>query len=213
MAWQPRKDSRELSDRLRTRDFLLQHLRHTLSFYDQRAIDPSGGFFHCFMNNGVFDRGLRTLVASCRFVFNYAMAYRQFGSDSTARTSRTGWTTCAACITIRRPAVTPGRSALAAPSRRDQPLLRQALSCWLRLCAQSRHERSQAWIYETFELMESRFWSRKTGLYACEAESDWTLGAYRGQNDNMHACEALICACRRPATRCLWTAPSASPPI
>ena len=64
----------------RNRDFLLQHVRHTLSFYDPRVIDPSGGFYHCFMNNGdVFNPGLRTLVASCRFVFNYAMAYRQFG--------------------------------------------------------------------------------------------------------------------------------------
>ena len=64
----------------RGRDFLLKQISNTLAFYDPRAVDPAGGFYHCYLNNGeIFDPGLRTLVASCRFVFNYAKAYRQFG--------------------------------------------------------------------------------------------------------------------------------------
>ena len=64
----------------RSRGFLLGHIRDTLAFYDPRVVDPAGGFFHCFMNDGrVFDPATRTLVASCRFVFNYAKAFRRFG--------------------------------------------------------------------------------------------------------------------------------------
>ena len=69
-----------MSDYFRKRSFLLDHIRHTLSFYDPRVVDPAGGFFHCYKNDGtIYDPSTRTLIASCRFVFNYAKAYSQFG--------------------------------------------------------------------------------------------------------------------------------------
>jgi mannose/cellobiose epimerase-like protein (N-acyl-D-glucosamine 2-epimerase family) len=64
----------------RSPEFLLDHIRHTLAFYDGRCLDPSGGFFHFFKDDGtVYDRRTRHLVSSTRFVFNHAMAYRRFG--------------------------------------------------------------------------------------------------------------------------------------
>src|SRR3981081_3291367 len=65
----------------RSRAFLLDHIRHTMAFYHPRAIDPHGGFFHFFRDDGsVYDAHTRHLVSSARFVFNYAMAYRRFGN-------------------------------------------------------------------------------------------------------------------------------------
>ena len=65
----------------RSPEFLLGHIRHTLAFYDGRCLDPSGGFFHFFKDDGtVYDRRTRHLVSSARFVFNHAMAWRRFGS-------------------------------------------------------------------------------------------------------------------------------------
>ena len=180
----------------RNRDFLLQHIRHTLSFYDKRVVDPLGGFFHCFMNNGdVFNPGLRTLVASCRFVFNYAMAFRQFGNEeykqhvihgvdylrTVHRNSKTGgyaWK------------ISDGRIIDATNHCYGLAFVMLAYACAMKAGVSE----SRAWIYETFDLMETRFWSEEFGLYACEADNGWKVGAYRGQNDNMHACEALICA-------------------
>jgi mannose/cellobiose epimerase-like protein (N-acyl-D-glucosamine 2-epimerase family) len=50
-------------------------------------------------------------------------------------------------------------------------------------------------MQETFELMERRFWEPAHGLYADQASADWSqLDPYRGQNANMHACEALLAA-------------------
>jgi len=64
----------------RDRDFLLGHIRHTLAFYAPNVLDPSGGFFHFLRDDGtIYNRTTRHLVSSCRYVFNYAMAYRQFG--------------------------------------------------------------------------------------------------------------------------------------
>lgn len=63
----------------RSRDFLLAHVQQTMGFYHPRAVDPGGGFYHYFKDDGtVYDPITRHLVSSTRFVFNYSMAYRHF---------------------------------------------------------------------------------------------------------------------------------------
>jgi mannose/cellobiose epimerase-like protein (N-acyl-D-glucosamine 2-epimerase family) len=43
--------------------------------------------------------------------------------------------------------------------------------------------------------MEDKFWLEESSLYADQASPDWqTLDPYRGQNANMHSCEAMIAA-------------------
>ena len=54
---------------------------------------------------------------------------------------------------------------------------------------------SKDYIDETFELMEKYFWSKEYELYSDEISADWSnVSKYRGQNANMHSCEALISA-------------------
>jgi mannose/cellobiose epimerase-like protein (N-acyl-D-glucosamine 2-epimerase family) len=64
----------------RSRATRLAHILHTKAFYDPRCVDPGGGFYHFYKEDGtVYDARTRHLVSSNRFVFNYALAYRQFG--------------------------------------------------------------------------------------------------------------------------------------
>ncbi|MBA4266910.1 MAG: N-acylglucosamine 2-epimerase, partial [Comamonadaceae bacterium] len=57
--------------------FLKAHIRDCMAFYHPRAMDPSGGMFHFFRDDGsVYDAHTRHLVSSTRFVFTYAMAVR-----------------------------------------------------------------------------------------------------------------------------------------
>jgi len=66
----------------RSREFLLEHVASTMRFYHPHCIDPNGGFFHFFRDDGdIYDRHTRHLVSSTRFVFNYSMAYQAFGGD------------------------------------------------------------------------------------------------------------------------------------
>ena len=75
----------------RSPEFLLGHVRHTLSFYEGRCLDPSGGFFHFFRDDGrVYDAHTRHLVSSTRFIFNQAMAYRRFGAEARLAAVRHG---------------------------------------------------------------------------------------------------------------------------
>ena len=61
-------------------NFLIDHIRSILNFYDPICIDENGGFYHFFKDDGkIYDSTTRHLVSSTRFVFNYAMAYMEFG--------------------------------------------------------------------------------------------------------------------------------------
>ena len=52
-----------------------------------------------------------------------------------------------------------------------------------------------ALLEETFHLMEDRFWRAEDSLYVDEISGDWSvIDPYRGQNANMHTCEAMIAA-------------------
>ena len=53
----------------------------------------------------------------------------------------------------------------------------------------------KAALAETWDILEQRFWQPEAAIYADEASADWSvLSPYRGQNANMHACEACLAA-------------------
>lgn len=185
----------------RSRATLLQHIRTTLAFYDPRCVDPSGGFYHFFKDDGtVYDRHTRHLVSSTRFIFNYAMAYRQFGQPAYLAHVRHG------LAFLRDAHRDPDSGAYAWQLRwqdRQRTVLDGTNHCYglafvllayahalMAGVAEARDHLS-----ETFELMERHFWEPEHGLYADEASADWSvLYPYRGQNANMHSCEALLAA-------------------
>ena len=174
---------------------LLAHARHTMGFYHPRAIDPAGGLYHYFKDDGtVYDAQHRHLVSSTRFVFTYAMAYRHFNDPAYLDGLRhaVGFLRGS----HRNPA---GGYAWLLDGGKVEDGTQHAYGLAFVLLAYSHAtmaglEEARAWIGETFELMEERFWDQQAGLYADEAGPDWTLSGYRGQNANMHACEALQAA-------------------
>ncbi|MFP5389960.1 MAG: AGE family epimerase/isomerase [Gammaproteobacteria bacterium] len=184
----------------RSRATLLDHIRHTKAFYDPRCVDPSGGFYHFYKDDGtVYDAHTRHLVSSTRFVFNYAMAYRQFGEQADLQRMRH------ALAFLRDAHRNPasggyawelrwqdGRATVLDATNHCYGLAFVVLAYSHALMAGV--EEARAHVAETFELMERHFWESQHGLYADEATADWQVGSYRGQNANMHACEALITA-------------------
>ena len=106
--------------------FLLDHIRHTMAFYHPRSIDPSGGFFHFFRDDGtIYDHSTRHLVSSTRFVFNNAMAYRHLGDAAYQEAAAHGVPTVAFATGGVVDAVAEGQSGyLVTPG--DYPALAQA---------------------------------------------------------------------------------------
>ena len=177
--------------------FLLDHIRHTMAFYHPRAIDPDGGFYHFFRDDGsVYDTKTRHLVSSTRFVFNYAMAYRRFGDTAYLRAVEHGTT----FLRERHRNASTGGYAWLLDAGRVVDATNHCYGLAFVLLAYAHAsmagvEPARAWIAKTFDLMERKFWSPASGLYADEAAADWSaVSSYRGQNANMHACEAMLAA-------------------
>lgn len=55
-------------------------------------------------------------------------------------------------------------------------------------------DEATAWMDQHWELLEKRFWDADAGLYRDEADANWHFSNYRGQNANMHMCEAMLTA-------------------
>ena len=176
-------------------------IKETLAFYHPRCIDPTGGFFHYFKDDGtVYDATSRHLVSSTRFIFNYAQAYRHCDDRAYVAAVRHG---VAFLREAHRDPATGGYLwELRWQDGRALPLdatnhcygLAFVLLAYAH-ALQAGLPEARAYIDETFALMEAQFWEDHHGLYADQASADWsTLAPYRGQNANMHCCEALLAA-------------------
>ena len=175
-------------------DFLERHIQSTLSFYDPIVFAPTGGFQGCFLNTGEsFDANARSLVGSARYVLNYATAYRLYGQPKHKTWAEWGlkflaeghkqanghyaWLLDGSAITDRR-VMAYGHAFV---------LLAAASGARAGLPAAS------AIIYDVFEFLETYFWDDAAGAYFDERDDTLeTLSPYRGQNANMHMCEALL---------------------
>ncbi len=176
--------------------FLDQHIQSILDFYAPNVRAPDGGFHQCFLDDGsVYDEGMRHLVSSTRFVFNYATAYQRSenaeqlqwavdGMDFIKRVHKQpsghyAWV-------IENGVVTDGR----AMAYGHAFVMLAAASLVL-----AGVKEEVATIEQVWDFMETHFWDEESQAYADELDETLTiLDPYRGQNANMHTCEALLLA-------------------
>jgi mannose/cellobiose epimerase-like protein (N-acyl-D-glucosamine 2-epimerase family) len=197
-----------------SRATLLQHIRHTRQFYDPRCVDPSGGFYHFYKDDGtVYDAHTRHLVSSTRFVFNFSTAWRQFQEPADRDRVLHG---LRFLRDAHRNPETGGYAWTLDWNDGQKRVTDDTNHCYglafvLLAYAHAFNagvDEARAWLDETYDLMERRFWEPAHGLYADEASGDWSmLYPYRGQNANMHACEAMLAAFDATGdTKFLWRA-------
>ncbi|HET7674667.1 MAG TPA: AGE family epimerase/isomerase, partial [Gammaproteobacteria bacterium] len=185
----------ELPD-FRSPQFLRDHIAKTMHFYHPRAIDPEGGFFHYFKDDGtIYDRHHRHLVSSTRFIFDYAMVAREFGEAAYVDAMRHG------LKYLREVHRDPETGGYAWTLRDGKPEDRTnhcyglafVLLAYAKALAAGVDVAGE-WLEETWRLLETRFWEEAAGLYRDEADANWNFSPYRGQNANMHMCEAALAA-------------------
>jgi len=178
-----------------SREFLELHAKSILAFYEERVV-AADGFYQCFKDNGdVYDTDTRHLVSSTRFIFNYATAYRRYGKPHYKNWAEHGlehllnkhqqkngnfvWV-------LEQENVTDGSA-------------RAYGHAFVMLCAascvQAGIHDAKPLIEQTWRFIDRYFWDESYGAYADERDASLqVLDPYRGQNANMHLCEALIAA-------------------
>ena len=180
------------------KEFLIEHIESIMKFYHPHCIDKkTGGFFQYFRDDGsIYDFDTRHLVSSTRFIFNYSMASIQFNNDEYLDVARQGIEYLRHFHLNKK----TGGYAWVLKGSGVQDSTNYCYGLAFVLLAYSTAYRAgiseaKNYIDETFELMEKHFWSNEFDLYSDEISSDWSdVSEYRGQNANMHSCEALIAA-------------------
>ncbi|KZN13338.1 AGE family epimerase/isomerase [Marinomonas sp. TW1] len=177
-------------------DFLKSHIQSTFSFYHPHCIDPKGGFYHFYKDNGdIYDADTRHLVSSTRFVFNYAKAYLADPQQAYLDATKHGVN----YLRQRHLRKNGGYVWLL----KGEKNLDETNHCYgfafvmlaYSMAYKAGISEAKVWLEETFLTMEEHFWDASHGLYKDEITADWQIvSPYRGQNANMHSCEALLAA-------------------
>ena len=183
--------------RYRSRESLVAHIKSILDFYDPNIVDAAGGFVQNFRDDGtVFDVQDRHLVSSTRMVINYCRAYTLFGEEKYQRRAIHGLEFIARHHWDERRQAYNWTMSGTRPTDQTNHCygLAFVLLMYSELVKAGIGDNCAA-VDETFEILESRFWLNDNDLYADEASPDWShLSDYRGQNANMHTCEAMLAA-------------------
>ncbi|WP_104202508.1 AGE family epimerase/isomerase [Billgrantia saliphila] len=172
------------------------HVRKTMAFYHPRAIDPQGGFHHYLRDDGeTYDRRHRHLVSSARYVVTYARYAEHFQQPEYLDWARHG------LDFLERFHFQPDYQGYAwtLVDGRVEDDTNHCYGLAFVLLAYATAlkagvEEARQGLYRVHELQTSRFWEAEWQRYADEADRHWQVSDYRGQNANMHSCEALIAA-------------------
>ena len=185
---------------VRSPDFLRDHALWVMSFYDRQSVDPSGGMYHFYLDDGtVYDRSTRHLVSATRFVVTCATAYELSGNSLYKERA------AHALRFLQQAFYDPKvegfhwtvrwENGQASPVDRTRHMYGLAF-VMLAAARASRIavEGAPALLDQAFAIAERRFYEPASGLYADDASADWKLSGYRGQKANMHSCEAMLAA-------------------
>jgi len=189
-------------DDFRSEAFLREHIRRTMAFYHPRCIDPAGGFFHYFKDDGrVYDASHRHLVSSTRFVFNYATAALEFGAEDPAlhRTYLDAVEHGLAFLRERHLDPVSGGYFWTLRDHAPEDTTQHCYGAAFVLLAyaialKAGVDACRPWMDAHWDLLEAHYWEPEHGLYRDEATREWQFSDYRGQNANMHMCEAMLAA-------------------
>lgn len=174
--------------------FIAEHCQNILAFYNDRVLDTTGGYFQNYHNDGsLFNENFRHLVSSARIVINYSLAGKFFKNSEYINIAQHG------LDYVEQVHWQEDSQSYAWLMDEHKPtdMTQQAYgyAFVLMMYAAARKAglvTNEDQMLKIYNLIEERFWQNDYGLYADEISSGGILTTYRGQNSNMHMCEAMI---------------------
>ncbi|WP_265111804.1 AGE family epimerase/isomerase [Halosolutus halophilus] len=183
----------------RTRDGLRHQFRDVLNFYYPDCLDTAIGGYVAQLDERdghVYDARTRHLVATARGVHNFSLGVLADGPDWCRFAAEHG---LGFLSTVHWDDRQEGYDWLL-DGRTATDRTRYCYGHAFVLLAGARAHQAdipgaRAELERAFDVLEAQFWEPEHELYADRATPDWgTVSSYRGQNANMHACEALLAA-------------------
>ena len=180
-----------------SRSFLQDQIEKIVNFYYPECIDEKlGGYINQFRDDGsIFDDQTKHLVGTCRFVYIFSIAAILTEKSEYKEAARHG-----VQFLLNHHRQPKGGYAWILEGLKVNDATNHCYGHAFVLLAfatslKAGIQESAEPLVETFNLMERRFWRQDDRLYVDEISSDWSIvDPYRGQNANMHTCEAMIAA-------------------
>ena len=178
--------------------FLKNQILNIINFYHPICIDKErGGYINQLNDEGkITDRDTKHLVGTCRFIYNYAIASLLFENQEYKECCNHGIE-----YLIKNHCKSNGGYSwiLDKDGVKDATLHCYGHAFVLLAFSISNKVNSNKHIhlvYEIFNYIENTFWDFESKLYVDEIDPIDTTkkSPYRGQNANMHMCEALLVA-------------------
>ena len=178
--------------------FLTQHIADIISFYHPNCVDNEyGGYINQLRDDGsVFDRMTKHLVGTCRFIYNYSIASIVLEDQDYKHEAERG---LQFLTEVHRQ--DDGGFAWLLQGKEVEDGTRHCYGHAFVLLAAAAAAKSgidgaAQLCSEIYQLLETRFWESGSQLYVDEiGPKDWDdISPYRGQNANMHMCEAMLSA-------------------
>ncbi len=180
-----------------SRSFLQDQIENIVHFYYPECIDEKlGGYINQFRDDGsIFDDQTKHLVGTCRFVYIFSIAAILTEKSEYKEAARHG-----VQFLLNHHRQSKGGYAWILEGLKVNDATNHCYGHAFVLLAfatslKAGIQESAEPLVETFNLMERHFWRQADRLYVDEISSDWSIvDPYRGQNANMHTCEAMIAA-------------------
>ena len=180
-------------------NFIKSHINKIINFYFPRCIDKTyGGYINQLFDNGdIADYDTKHLVGTCRFIYNFSTCYNLFSESEYLDAARHGIDFL--YNNHRRKDGSYSwvmKKNIIEENTRHCYGMAFVLLAYAVACKNNIDKiENQKKIYETFYFLEKYFFEEQFGLYIDVIDGDdfTKVDKYRGQNANMHLCEALIC--------------------
>jgi mannose/cellobiose epimerase-like protein (N-acyl-D-glucosamine 2-epimerase family) len=188
----------EVAMEFRSEEFLKKQISDIVGFYHPDCIDSEyGGYINQMLDDGsIFDAATKHLVGTCRFIYNYSLAYLVHGKAEYRDAAAHG-----VKFLLDHHKQPDGGYAWVLNLRNVEDGTRYCYGHAFVLLAaagakKAGADRADELLEGIWNLLELRFWEAEAELYVDEiAEGDWSaVDGYRGQNCNMHMCEAMLVA-------------------
>ena len=178
-------------------DFLKNHIKSIISFYHPSCIDNEfGGYINQFRDDGtIYDRMTKHLVGTCRFIYIYSVSSLVLDDKEYKECAEHGFK-----FLRETHKQADGGFAWLLQGKEVEDDTRFCYGHAFVLLAGAVGAKAgingtKEFLDETYDLLEKRFWIPSDQLYVDEMKKDWKdIDPYRGQNANMHMCEAMLSA-------------------
>ncbi|WIV12871.1 MULTISPECIES: AGE family epimerase/isomerase [Clostridia] len=180
-------------------EWLKSHIFTILNFYYPQCMDDKNeGYYNCFLDDGtICDYNTKHLISTTRFIYDFSVG--------SIIGNQPGWYVRALSQGLsflqknHLDHKNGGYYWILRDQRVEDPTKFAYGHAFVLLsaarAAQAGMAQATKIIEYTYNVLEKHFWEPRYRLYKDEISADWSVvSPYRGQNSNMHMCEAMMAA-------------------